>query len=1771
VSHELLAALDLAEDEDARFYAHEADRLISLAQAEERLGRPLSEGELQLDPVTIDRVLAAAKADLVVAITREQIRALKAVMTRRTLILNIKFTPEMQAILVNLYLAGQELATLELDRAGVELRPPVPLVAFAERDYAESPSRWFRRRPPLPGPDDSPTQRKALIRVLIHWLEQKPPGLDPELLRPYERIVGGTAWRKALETAVLRAPATVVEPVFAWFERMPPIPGPGLLAGIPAPERVRRLQPLADWLAQKPPGAPSEGYRWVERLLAGRPPGAGSEPGHEWWARKPPLPAIGDSERVLRRKRKVLGEWLKQKPAVVPTHAVATFERMAAGRGIAAQPVPSRLPPVPTVPPALARRGAETVSAWWARQPPLPDPDQTITQRSAALRALDAWMQDRPPDLDPVELNRAERLLGQARMRAGAAAWTAPRAESGRAWWSRMPNDRAAWDEWLKQKPPEVQLNPSWLQRARPPSVVAPGAGWPGRPEDPAEWLARRPTVRIGRVHDEWLAQIPRDAPSAAWEGVPGDWQGWMERRRRDPLATPPDAGAADLPAWLRSPRVVPPIGATPPGGGAVDPLGELNQEARLWRIAMPEKTGPEREAWMRRKPPAARVPRGWRTARGQEAFLIRLGGGPVESGAVARIPPRPGETPHAWWRRMPTRAGPAREQWLGQIPRGFPVEQWRSVPEPIRRLAFPTGALPAGDIQRAREWWGQMPSASRGPLEFENWLARKPVEVPLDPDYLRRAGEAERMDLRRALGPTEPHSAWWRRMPEAHPGQPEWEDWLKQKPPRIPGFDEASVRQRAWTPEGRELLRARGAPGTRPGPRDIPIHRLPQLTGVQRQRARDWLAMMPDNPGPEREAWMREKPSGVPLPEGWERAHGPGQVNLLRAGGQLPPPTETARGWWRRMPSDDPGHPSWEAWLREKPDDAAIDEDFVRRMPTASRLRLRTALGGEPGPEFPRRVESPAQWWNRMPDAAPGHPDFEAWLRQKPSGVPLDEPGLRRAAFQPEERNRIRQLLGGPVSEILEPVAPAPRPAPGREWTARTWWGRMPTADPGQPEFENWLRQKPRDLPLNEAALRSLDDVDRLRLRQLLGPTIPGLPRPTPDEIAAAAARIVPVRPPPGAIGRATPRLVPASERTWWARMPSAEPGQPEWEDWFRQKPPDLHVDEDFIRRAPPGVRLRMRELLGTAPPTAGDIGAATRRALEPHFPGGVVPSDVLRKGREWMARRPNVLGPSAPYEAWLRQMPKGVSGIYWGDARSLLTRPAGAPPLPMRGLNAFVGSALQQRTSAAARAARGLPPIIPGQALPRLGRISGGAPMPEELKGLADLVKDRLGGLQLKQTQNLQGLVMKPARLKALDLHAWGVVREVGIDELKIPGAQALAADVVNQVMDKGIARVYEDHADLFDCWQYTAIMDARTCDVCAIHDGRRFRTLAEAEQLLPNFGPNPNCLGGGRCRCRLVPCTFELAPGEQPVIPGMPPPPGELPQLPERPRVPGAPRPPRVVPPSVRGQVRPRAPAPRGLAMTPSEKVLNEFKDGEVDMTGKSRIGHSINWVGKSEGHGMNVIVKPVSGLYGSQLYDTIPYQSDNQNERAAWLLAKWFNQSGKDLGLEVRTPPVVIREVIDKDGLPSASSLGEMLQGQEAADVYDFRDWIDAQPDEDIRAVGLFDNLILNHDRHQGNFWQTPDEKLWLIDHSLAFPDELAGTPGGNNVLMDLVSDKFGDDLSPNELTLLGRLVEHKADITADFQSSGLTDGQIGAFWERVEWMRSQRNRAPKNYF
>ncbi len=133
-----------------------------------------------------------------------------------------------------------------------------------------------------------------------------------------------------------------------------------------------------------------------------------------------------------------------------------------------------------------------------------------------------------------------------------------------------------------------------------------------------------------------------------------------------------------------------------------------------------------------------------------------------------------------------------------------------------------------------------------------------------------------------------------------------------------------------------------------------------------------------------------------------------------------------------------------------------------------------------------------------------------------------------------------------------------------------------------------------------------------------------------------------------------------------------------------------------------------------------------------------------------------------------------------------------------------------------------------------------------------LDDYLRRGLTGMQIRIEDELVFLDVGGAAQSAL-------VRAA----LAVPGARDIASRMVSTALIGGLAETFDTVSDLIAEWEYTAILDGGTCDVCRPLNGTRYATLEELFRVLPNFGPNPRCLGGGRCRCRAVPVNAAAEP--------------------------------------------------------------------------------------------------------------------------------------------------------------------------------------------------------------------------------------------------------------------------------------------------------------------
>ena len=91
------------------------------------------------------------------------------------------------------------------------------------------------------------------------------------------------------------------------------------------------------------------------------------------------------------------------------------------------------------------------------------------------------------------------------------------------------------------------------------------------------------------------------------------------------------------------------------------------------------------------------------------------------------------------------------------------------------------------------------------------------------------------------------------------------------------------------------------------------------------------------------------------------------------------------------------------------------------------------------------------------------------------------------------------------------------------------------------------------------------------------------------------------------------------------------------------------------------------------------------------------------------------------------------------------------------------------------------------------------------------------------------------------------------------RVPGLRAVAASLVSESFIAGTADLYEENADAFGGFVATSVLDGNTCPSCSAVDGTVYPTIPDAARAgwrNGGWGPYEQCLGGPRCRCRIVP---------------------------------------------------------------------------------------------------------------------------------------------------------------------------------------------------------------------------------------------------------------------------------------------------------------------------
>lgn len=148
-------------------------------------------------------------------------------------------------------------------------------------------------------------------------------------------------------------------------------------------------------------------------------------------------------------------------------------------------------------------------------------------------------------------------------------------------------------------------------------------------------------------------------------------------------------------------------------------------------------------------------------------------------------------------------------------------------------------------------------------------------------------------------------------------------------------------------------------------------------------------------------------------------------------------------------------------------------------------------------------------------------------------------------------------------------------------------------------------------------------------------------------------------------------------------------------------------------------------------------------------------------------------------------------------------------------------------------------------GVTAPPKRSLEDAAPRFDALWLLREELRDMLGPLAVRVNQ---GAVEASLGELSAEMLARALMRT--------PGGRNIASQLVSRALVSGMEPVFEANDDLVGGWAYSAVLDSALCSRCAPLDGKRYPSWQAVQADLPGGGPNPYCLGRGRCRCRAAP---------------------------------------------------------------------------------------------------------------------------------------------------------------------------------------------------------------------------------------------------------------------------------------------------------------------------
>lgn len=224
------------------------------------------------------------------------------------------------------------------------------------------------------------------------------------------------------------------------------------------------------------------------------------------------------------------------------------------------------------------------------------------------------------------------------------------------------------------------------------------------------------------------------------------------------------------------------------------------------------------------------------------------------------------------------------------------------------------------------------------------------------------------------------------------------------------------------------------------------------------------------------------------------------------------------------------------------------------------------------------------------------------------------------------------------------------------------------------------------------------------------------------------------------------------------------------------------------------------------------------------------------------------------------------------------------------------------------------------------------------------------------------------------------------------------------------------------------------------------------------------------------------------------------------------------------------------------------------GTVQMTGGRTLGGGVCQTFLFDLGGSKAVFKPQDGEPKEPLRRNISPGFSTEREVGAWEVAKI-------VGMEDMVAPVVERTMGDWHGALIGFQEGQVALNLSSDERYD--------GERNLARAAIFDYVIGNEDRHQGNWLIGKDGGLRLIDHNLAFPDKgqygvSAAHDLFNRILLKAEWKKITDPKAKNPVDAAKPFVKNRDGILKALRGAGLPESAIQGVAERIDSLKDVRS-------